>query len=93
MAFEHLRQHQLDQRERRHHVRVEVLVEQIEGSVDETVHVARADVPAVVEQEIDRSPFVEDGCDCGLECGAVEQICGHGERTPAFGLDRVPRSQ
>ena len=87
-ALDHLRQHELGERERRHDVGGEVLVEEVERGVDEPVHMAGPDVAAVVEEQVDPAPLLEHGRDRSFELRAVEEVGRDGQRLPAGRLYR-----
>ena len=88
-ALDHARQQVLVEHERRDHVRLEVLLEQLDRRVEEAVHVAGADVARVVHDHVDASPPLEHGRRRGAERRAVVEVGGHHERVAARGADQV----
>ena len=73
---------QLGQDHRGHHVGLEVPVEQLDRGVEELVHVAGADVAAVVDQYVDATPPLEDGGHRRAQRRAVEQVEVDGRARP-----------
>ena len=63
--LDHLGEDQLGQDDRRHHVGLEVAVEQLDRGVEDLVHVPGPDVAAVVDQHVDPPPLLDDGCHRG----------------------------
>jgi len=57
--LDHLGQEGLDEDQRRQGVGFEVALQQLDGRVEEAVHVAGADVTAVVDQDVDVAPLVQ----------------------------------
>ena len=58
-ALDHLRQDELGEDDRRHHVALEVLVEQLDRRLEQAVHVAGTDVAGVVHEHVDAAPPLE----------------------------------
>ncbi len=77
--FHHLGQDQLDQDDRRHHVRFEVAVQELDRGVENPVHVTGPDIATVVDQHVDRTELPGDGMDGGCEGCTIEQVQVDGE--------------
>jgi hypothetical protein len=88
-SLEHAGQKFLRECQRRHDVGFQMHVQQFEGCVDESIHVARTDVSAVVDQHIDRPPFPEDPVGGGFDRRAVGEVCGDHQGFRSGLLDRL----
>ena len=65
----------------------EVVLQSLDGRVDEVVHVTRADVAGVVYQHVDPAIFFEGGVDQVVAVGALKEVEFDGERLAAEFLD------
>ena len=77
VPLDHLREHRLDEHDRREHVRFEMVAQHLHRGVDDEVHVAGPDVAAVVDEHVDAAPRVEHGRYRLLERRVVEQVRLH----------------
>jgi len=70
----HERQAQLDQVQRCEHVAQEHRLDELERRLLERVHVAGADVAAVVDQHVDATEVLHRGLDRGRPVGALGEV-------------------
>jgi hypothetical protein len=87
-ALEHLRQHQLREDDRRHHVRLEMQVEQLHRGVEQLIHVPGADVATVVDEHVDASPGRQHRVDSGFQRRTVGEVHHDLQRAPSLCLDQ-----